>query len=273
MDASPVGVAADGESVWIIGTGDRGLSRISPDTGAVAMSIALENSPRRIATGNGAVWVVTDWNAAGDGVLRYELGTESPSPVRDDILFPGDIAAGHGSVWVVGTTGPASETLLRVDPSTEAIAASFSGDSLGNGNNPGALWLAIDEDGVWAASQFGRVAHIDPATNSVIASYDVSASLDDIAAGEGAVWAMDALEDAVFQIDPAERQVTGTVRVGRGPTAIAAGAGAVWVTSGRDGTLTRIDPVTFDLEILHLGGAATSVAVGLGSVWVTVDVR
>jgi DNA-binding beta-propeller fold protein YncE len=63
----------------------------------------------------------------------------------------------------------------------------------------------------------------------------VSDTLDGITAGEGAVWAINALQDSILRIDPATAQSTGSpIRVGRAPSAVAAGAGAVWVTSERD---------------------------------------
>ena len=175
-------------------------------------------------------------------------------------------------------TGTVTVALLRLDPATGAVVASFPGEQLWYGGSDafsdGVLGLAISQDGVWTASALGRVARIDPSSNTVALSVDMNdvSGLDDIAVGEGAVWALSASDDVVIRIDPSTGEEMGRIGVGRTPTAVAAGAGAVWVTSLRDGTLTRIDPDTVDLVPTALGDAATSVAVGLGGVWVTVDV-
>ena len=106
------------------------------------------------------------------------------------------------------------------------------------------LGLAVGEDGVWMTSMLGRVTRIDPSNNKVAFSVDIKdiGGLDDIAVGEGAVWAMSASDDIVIRIDPTTGEHPTTIWVGCTPTSVAAAAGAVWVTSNRDGTLTRIDP-------------------------------
>jgi len=163
--------------------------------------------------------------------------------------------------------------VLRLDPATGALVERIT-SSRDISQGPEVMWIAVGEGGVWTASQSGRVAFVDSRTNRVTRAEEVSDALDGITVGEGAVWAINALEDSILRIDPATARVTGSpVRVGRAPTAAAAGAGAVWVTSERDGTLTRIDPATSDIETIDVGGAATDVAVGRGAVWVTVDVR
>jgi YVTN family beta-propeller protein len=218
------------------------------------------------------------WTIFPSDVVRYDpaTGSLSLSPGAEGAFsFPADLAVGADAVWVSAgaTTRFNLPTISRLDPATAAIVASVSGQSLARGDSLSAIWPTVGEGGIWAASQQGRVARIDPATNAMSEPIDVSDALHGIAAGEGALWALNANDDSVLRIDPTTLRVTGTVRVGRSPTALAAGAGAVWVTSERDGTVTRIDPATFDVETIDVGGPATDVAVGLGGVWVTVDVQ
>jgi streptogramin lyase len=276
--SSPSLVTVGEGRIWLVTTGDKLLSRVDPDTNEIVASVgfppALPESPQGIVAGEGAIWTIHP-----NGVLKYDpVTTTFPSlpdnielakddyDIAEDITFGADIAAGHGAIWVT------SADILRFDPETGVLLERIRPPS----DSPApesAGWLAVDGGGVWHASPLGRISFIKAETNTVTLSEDVTGSLDDIAVGEGAVWAMNATDDPILRIDRASGRVTRTVRVGRLPTAVAAGAGAVWVTSGRDGTLTRIDPTTVDVETIDLGGAATSVAVGEGAVWVTVDVR
>ena len=94
-----------------------------------------------------------------------------------------------------------------------------------------------------------------------------------MAAGEGAVWALDPFDDRVWRIEPGAGRISDSFRTGRLPKGLAVGEGAVWVANSRDGTVTRYDPKTADVETIEVGGTPTAVAVGAGSVWVTTDAR
>jgi streptogramin lyase len=275
---SPTRVAAGEGAVWLVTTGDRRLSRVDPETNQVVASVdfppGIGESPQEIVAGEGAVWTLYP-----SGILKYDPATNTFPPLPDnvelasdhddiveDIGFGSDIATGDGAVWV------SAGHILRLDPETGEVLERITPSSYAAPAS-GVGWLAVDDGGVWNASQEGGVFFIEFGSNLPTLSEDVSDALAGIAVGEGAVWAMNAADDSILRIDPATGRVTGTVRVGRLPTAVAAGAGAVWVTSGRDGTLTRIDPITFNLDITDLGGTATDVVVGEGAVWATVDVR
>ena len=53
----PVDVAVDETGVWVANSLDRSVSRIDPESGDVVATIDIGNEPRRIAAGEGAVWV------------------------------------------------------------------------------------------------------------------------------------------------------------------------------------------------------------------------
>jgi YVTN family beta-propeller protein len=53
----PVDVAVDETGVWVANSLDRTVSRIDPESGDVVATIDIGNEPRRIAAGEGAVWV------------------------------------------------------------------------------------------------------------------------------------------------------------------------------------------------------------------------
>ena len=93
-----------------------------------------------------------------------------------------------------------------------------------------------------------------------------------IAVGEGGVWVVDSLDDAVVRIDPDTRSVTATIPVGRSPAGVAVGAGSVWVANSGDGTVTRINPSTDKpIATIAVGGSPQAITIADGRVWVTVD--
>jgi YVTN family beta-propeller protein len=99
-----------------------------------------------------------------------------------------------------------------------------------------------------------------------------------VAVGEGAVWASNPAENAVYRVDPTTMKVTPRVPVGPDPWGVAVGAGHVWVAihHGTDhGALERIDPRTnrvdghVPLGPPHQGpGHVTTTG---DAVWVAVD--
>lgn len=89
-----------------------------------------------------------------------------------------------------------------------------------------------------------------------------------LAAGEGAVWVLDATT-GVQRVDAATGRPSGHPVPIQDPNGIAAGAGGVWVTSRGPHTVTRIDPDTLraDKPISVAAGPADVVTAN-GSVWV-----
>lgn len=91
---------------------------------------------------------------------------------------------------------------------------------------------------------------------------------DQVAFGEGAVWATSSMGDAVLRINPTTSTVQATIRVGNHPSGIAVGADRVWVANGQDGTVSTIDPQTNEVGTTHLGFRPTAIAVEQRAVWV-----
>ena len=53
----PVDIAVDETGVWVANSLDRTVSRLDPESGDMVATIDIGNEPRRIAAGEGAVWV------------------------------------------------------------------------------------------------------------------------------------------------------------------------------------------------------------------------
>jgi streptogramin lyase len=124
-----------------------------------------------MAYGFGSLWV-----------LGPELERLSPATMRRvaTVDLPegsNDIATGLGAVWVADVEGRA---VLRVDPREEGISRSY--DVRG-----GPLGVAVGADAVWAASEAGTVARVDPRTDQVVA-IPVGGTPRTVDVGAGAVW-------------------------------------------------------------------------------------
>ncbi len=81
-------------------------------------------------------------------------------------------------------------------------------------------------DLVWVTKRnTGTVAVIDPTTNQVIGEVkpSVSAIMQSVAVGAGAVWAVLPEDALVVRIDPATDQVTARIRIAGFPSAVAVG--------------------------------------------------
>ena len=56
---------------------------------------------------------------------------------------------------------------------------------------PDCVFLAFGEGGLWTMGSTGEVVHVDPETNSVVATIPIGGRVDhgDVAVGGGYVWA------------------------------------------------------------------------------------
>ncbi len=85
------------------------------------------------------------------------------------------------------------------------------------------------------------IARVDPATGGVEAVFAVGTRPTTIAAGEGAVWVLNAADGTISRLDPATG-ATRTFAVGAHPADLAVGAGAVWIVDADYATVRRVDP-------------------------------
>ena len=97
---------------------------------------------------------------------------------------------------------------------------------------------------VWVTLGLAGIARIDPATSTVVARIEPGGAVIELAAGLGAIWAIDVFSDRLLRIDPATNAVVGTTQVGGLPAGVAVGFGSVWVTNHVDRSVTRVDPET-----------------------------
>jgi DNA-binding beta-propeller fold protein YncE len=155
----------------------------------------------------------------------------------------GTMAIAAGAVWGAECTGKQVYRVSLASGKLETMIATGLADPRGETNvvaGAGAIWVASDPA--------GKVARIDPASNTVIAEIAVAPGTAFLAFGFGAVWAVSSAGQLLQRIDPATNAVTGTAPLGKQPGFLAAGEGAVWVQEQGDGTVAKVNPQTLALE-------------------------
>lgn len=115
---------------------------------------------------------------------------------------------------------------------------------------------------------------------AIIATIPVGRQPWDLAFGAGSIWVPNGGDGTVSRIDPATNEVVATIEISPtsddSPVSVAVRGNAVWVTSAADQTLVRIDPATNQIvQTIPVtsgdGGALAldGLAVGEQALWVT----
>jgi YVTN family beta-propeller protein len=163
-----------GRDVWIANPNGRRLDLLDPPYTAIAAAVPLPGSPRLVAAGEGAVWVV-------GARMLWQVDPGSRRVVaRIHLPFaPQAVDSGNGGVWLVDRRGDA---VVRVDPETGRLTKRIR-----VGHGPVAV--AVGADSVWAANRGdGTVSRIDPGRNAVVGTISVGSRPVDLVVGLGGVW-------------------------------------------------------------------------------------
>ena len=252
-------------SVILFRDGERNVAASAPSRSLVRLELETDEQARlpvgealtSVATGEGAVWVVSN---AERRLYRVDPSTLRVSAHVDLDDRPNEVAVGEGSVWVTTST-----ELLRIDPvSNDVVHRSPLGSC--------PLDLACTTD-VAVADGFVWVVHydsqrllgFDPVRDNEPRRFRLEAPPITLAVGGGAVWILlDGLDPKVVRIDissgassthtlPAGSAIANCLNRDVGPAfaaelcgAIAVGERAIWVaTTGQfSSEVWRLDPTT-----------------------------
>lgn len=229
---------------------------------AVCSVVHLGGAPVAVATGPGAVWVLTG-SARGEVVLRIDPRTSHV--VKTVRIGPtgyenGALAVGHGDVWA--GAGP---RLVRLRPGTGRVVT-----TLRVGGFVTAVALAGSD--VWVADVAqngpGEVVRVDAATARVKARIRVGDGPVSVVSGLGSIWVANSSASSVMRIDPRTDRVTATLLSDRFSSDLTVAAGLVWVAGDVD--LIGLDSSGRIARRISLPTRATRVAVR-GSVAFALD--
>lgn len=205
-------------------------------------------------------------SGVGLGVGRFN-GTSGD--LVDSIRIPGDsceaLDAGFGAAWTATCTGPG---LARIDGITGRVTTVNLGGSIPTSEAS----IGAGEEAVWVVINGSprKLLRVDPATMTVVGSYDLPGSPTAVRAGLGAVWVSDPAKSLILRVDPASGTVVASIKVGRQPQFITVGEGALWTMDQARGTVSRVDPATNTVTAtIQLGETVEGgdIAVGGGYVW------
>jgi class 3 adenylate cyclase/streptogramin lyase len=253
---------ADGPRPPAAGT----LLQIDPE-GRILSTIPIRPLQQRITTrhtahplvaGQGGVWLIRRDQLIQidpideEEVRRAEIGSGNPVSIN--------IASGSNAIWLM-----VDRALLRVHPATTEVqrVAELGTHQIGAFTTDVTAGAGV----VWAAMSSGDLLRFDPAT-SRSSETTLASSIDALAAGLGAVWTLDPLEETLTELDPRTIDpVRPGISISGGVDALAIGEGAVWVLSRSTGQVTPV----IDGEALspiRVGGEPTSITAGGGAIWV-----
>jgi serine/threonine-protein kinase len=265
LGGAPTQVVAGLGSVWIIDPRENVIKEIEPSTTAVARTIDLNRagSPLGVVVGDDALWVVTDGETIDRQVTwRLEPGPLSLSRFAES---PAVSVEGH-SVWLADFEQ--IDTFAQVDVDTGQVLATIRVPRLSSAINLWAVWP--DREMVWITYQEAPslLRRLDPATGDVVEEILVG-PVETILAGSGEIWVA-TNDGSVVRIDPDTNQITDTIEVTRSPKQLVLGGGSLWVADARDPIVARVDPETGDVFQVRVGGTPLSMAFGEGALWVIV---
>ena len=177
--AAEGGIAADGESLWMVTDAKGVLSRIDPRTGKVRQTVAVPAGSYNPLYSEGVVWVtghdtgeVTAVEAASGKILAL-------LPVGEGPRF---LTAGAGSIWILlQGTGD----IVRVDARTRTVTARIAAGLAGKGGD-----ITFGGGSVWPTLSGVPLTKIDAVTHQIQQQWTGPGG-DSLAWGFGAIWLTD----------------------------------------------------------------------------------
>jgi streptogramin lyase len=197
VGGTPNSIVAAFGSLWV-GTSEGRVVRVEPGTDLVEKSWTLPNAGEStaFAPDRGAGWLAAGpdaiWAASVRAISRIDPATSRLTPRRTSVWGP--MAYGFGSLWLLG------DELERLSPATMRRIGTVE---LPRGfvrivTGLGSVWVADNES--------GAVLRIDPRQEAVFRTYDVGGRPLGLAVGAGAVWAPSDT-GIVARIDPRTDEV------------------------------------------------------------------
>lgn len=263
----PINLAATSDSIWVESHRLNIVTRIDPMQNKEVARLKDAPVHCNVVSGGGFVWAAEAHTGGGPNLKEGKVTKIDPASGvvlgSIELVTACGLAADDNDVWV---TSPMDSKVVRYDAATleERAVIPLGRDS---------FEIAIGPDAVWASGESGggTVWRIDPATNQVVTSINISDSTPiGLIAAFGSVWVGSRAKGVLYRIDPATNTVTETIKVNSSIGGIGVGQDAIWASGFGDGTIYRIDPATNSVS----GSLSTRFSnlgpplVALDSIWV-----
>jgi YVTN family beta-propeller protein len=261
---------------------------IDPAKGAVVATIPVDENPGPISAGAGGVWVLNQNSATLSHIdvkTRKLVETRGLGGSPSGGGVPGSVAASAQDVWLnaAGCNGGQTGSVLHVATAGEGgrnlggaddvLVAGAVPEHTVLGTSHGGCGIVSQGTSVWAATNgpdgIVRIDYDPLAGASQVTWGKPLPAPFALALGDGALWGIDPVEQAVMRIDPGTGRRTMTIDAGSDPVAVAYGADAVWVANAGDNSVSRIDPDTNRVtQVIGVDPSPASITTGAGAVWV-----
>ncbi|MCI2431729.1 PKD domain-containing protein [Candidatus Acetothermia bacterium] len=189
---SPIGLAWDGQALWVADTLDLKLYKIDLQTGALLTSLPLPTEiPDGLAWDGKNLWVV-------DGMDGKLLQIDpSNGKVSKSLVAPGDVPTGltwdGNSLWVADLD---ALKIYKINAITGKVIDVFNAP----GDAPAGL--AWDGQYLWHSDGGGRLYKLDPRGGQVLGEYDAPGLDPAGLAWDGQyLWVSDSIEKKLYKID------------------------------------------------------------------------
>jgi YVTN family beta-propeller protein len=244
VGGASIGLAYGAGALWVAVSDADAVVQVDPRTDRVVQSIRVGNGLRAVAVDAHAVWAAT---ALDGDVVRISLDSGHITGRTSVGGQPAALAVTDGAVWVATEE---SGRAIHLDATGTVVAG------IGVGHGPCAITAGLGA--VWVANrQDGTVSRIDPATDSVTATFAAGHEPVALAVVEDGLWVADAT-GTILRLDPDDGSTTRVVRTRSSPAGLATAGGSLWATAApspathRGGTLRvgihkdelKTDPVT-----------------------------
>lgn len=183
--------------------------QIDPQSNEIVKQLPVQ-PVSRVAVEGQALWVLS--RTTIDTPLQvFDLNTEEGMavPMRNgpEWLPAEAMAVGPDSLWLFSA---AYARIFRATPDGIILAAIPFKEKKPTGYTD----LLLAGSGLWAATPWGSILHIDSVTNHLLGQIDLDIPFSGLADSGGAVWAVSQQTGALYRIDPARNEVVAKISTG-----------------------------------------------------------
>lgn len=219
-------IAAGSGSVWVgmIGRITMGEQETFADEEVLPPAMVVQINPRtheitnqlpvqpvsRLALSGQALWVLS--RTVIDTPLQVfnltsNQGMTVPLKNAPEWLPAESMAIGPESLWLFSS---AYGKIFRATPNGQVIASI----DIPVHQPTGYADLLLDASGLWAATPWGSVIHVDPVTDHVLATLELYVPLSGLQPGGGSVWVVSQQTAAVYRINPSSHEIEAQISTG-----------------------------------------------------------
>lgn len=173
------GIAASGDSVWMVTDKNGTLSRIDPNANIVRQTIPVSPGSFNPVFSEGIIWVTGFETSVVTAVDALSGNVLLSIPVGPKPRF---LTTGAGSIW---TLNQGDGTVSRIDEKSRKVTATIQAGIPGTGGD-----ICFGEESVWATVFDVPLTLIDPRADKVSHQW-IGRGGDSLRFGHGSVWLTD----------------------------------------------------------------------------------